>query len=434
VKEDLVMTKVSIIIPIFNADNYLDCCMKSVINQTLSDIEIICINDGSTDLSYKILEKYKKQDVRINIINKINEGYGKAINDGIDIAHGEYIGIVEPDDYIALDMMETLYDIAQKYNLEVVKSDFAEVYGNDEKEMNFKKIIQDVSYYHKVITPSKIDVLFRGYVMNPSGIYQRSFLIDKRIRNNETPGAAFQDQGFWFQIMLNAERLMLTDYVFYYYRQDNPNSSIASKEKVYCICDEFDFIYNILKKSYKYKDMIFKFICCRYSNYLETFNRIDKKYRYDFLKRMQQDFIKLKISGDLDTSFMTNQEKQTLLQILENPYMYYERSNQLSSMLSIELASFSDIIIYGVGLIGKKIYNELDMESRKKVVCFAVTDEKNNVDIYSGIKVININKLISLKDQAAVIVATTSKYREEIQELLKELSFKYVIVLSDEIM
>ena len=110
--------RVSIIIPTYNVETYLKECLDSVANQTLRDIEIICVNDGSTDDSLSILEDYQRKDDRIKIISKPNAGYGHTMNVGFDAATGEYIGIVEPDDYVELDMYETLYNEAIKNDVD----------------------------------------------------------------------------------------------------------------------------------------------------------------------------------------------------------------------------------------------------------------------------------------------------------------------------
>ena len=93
------MPKVSILIPIFNVEKYLRQCLDSAVNQTLKDIEIICINDGSTDSSLEILKEYAKVYNSIKIINKQNTGYGHSMNCGLKLAKGEYIGIIESDDF-----------------------------------------------------------------------------------------------------------------------------------------------------------------------------------------------------------------------------------------------------------------------------------------------------------------------------------------------
>ena len=117
------MPKVSVIIPVFNTEKYLRKCLNSVCNQTLKDIEIICVNDSSTDDSLEILKEYAAKDERIKLINFIeNKGAAAARNAGIDIARGEYIGFVDCDDYIDLDFYEKLYSKAIELNFECVST------------------------------------------------------------------------------------------------------------------------------------------------------------------------------------------------------------------------------------------------------------------------------------------------------------------------
>ena len=111
---------VSILIPVYNVEKYLPRCLDSLLNQTLTDIEIICVNDGSTDDSLKLLKQYQVQDNRIIIVDKKNGGLPSARNAGLDRARGEYVGFVDSDDYVEPSMFETLYKTAQKKNSEVV--------------------------------------------------------------------------------------------------------------------------------------------------------------------------------------------------------------------------------------------------------------------------------------------------------------------------
>ena len=120
------MIRVSVLVPIYNVEKFLPECLDSLVNQTLKDIEIICINDGSTDRSPQIIQEYAKKDKRIKVINKKNSGYGDSMNQGLKKAKGEYIGIVESDDFIDLDAFEKFYKIAKKYDCDVVKSNFYE--------------------------------------------------------------------------------------------------------------------------------------------------------------------------------------------------------------------------------------------------------------------------------------------------------------------
>ena len=136
------MPKVSILIPIYNVEKYLRQCLESVVNQTLEDIEIICINDGSTDSSPEIIREFASRDSRIKVIDKQNTGYGHSMNQGLKAATGEYIGIVESDDFVELNMFESLYITAKNNGAEVVKSEYVKQMG-DYKVIN---ICSDLSY------------------------------------------------------------------------------------------------------------------------------------------------------------------------------------------------------------------------------------------------------------------------------------------------
>ena len=122
--------KVSIIVPVYNAEKYLERCVNSLRNQTLKDIEIILIDDSSTDLSLKMCEQMAKKDSRIKVIHKTNEGAGIARNAALSIATGEYIGFTDSDDFVENDMFETLYEKAKQYNSELVMSGVLFVDGN----------------------------------------------------------------------------------------------------------------------------------------------------------------------------------------------------------------------------------------------------------------------------------------------------------------
>ena len=148
------MAKVSIIIPTYNVEAYLVECMESVVRQTLKDVEIICINDGSTDGSLKILQSYAKKDERIVIVDKENGGYGMAMNIGIERATGEYIGIVEPDDFVPLSMYEDLYEIASKNQLDFVKADFYR-FVREQETGNM-----ELTYFHLSQKPEDYNTVF----------------------------------------------------------------------------------------------------------------------------------------------------------------------------------------------------------------------------------------------------------------------------------
>ena len=225
------MIKVSIVVPTYNVSQYLDQCMTSLVNQTLREMEFICINDGSTDNSLEILKRYAAKDSRIKIIDKENGGYGIGMNIGLDNCTGEYVGIVEPDDYVKTNMYGDLYELAKKYDLDLIKADFCRfVHDENGKEIaTYNALTGDPSAYNHVVDPAQEPQVFK-YIMNTwSGIYKRSFLEEHHIRHNETPGASFQDNGFWFKTFCYAKRMYFVNKPYYMNRRDNPNSSVHNK-------------------------------------------------------------------------------------------------------------------------------------------------------------------------------------------------------------
>ncbi len=124
------MPAISVIVPVYNVQNYLSKCINSILNQTFTDLEIILVDDGSTDNSGAICDEYANKDSRIKVIHKANGGLSDARNAGLDICTGDYIGFVDSDDWIALDMYETLYNFATKENLDVAMCGSSDVYDN----------------------------------------------------------------------------------------------------------------------------------------------------------------------------------------------------------------------------------------------------------------------------------------------------------------
>ena len=327
------MIKVSIVVPIYNVSEYLRECLDSIVNQTLKDIEIICVNDGSTDNSLEIIKEYSKKDSRIIIIDKPNSGYGHSMNVGIDRATGKYIGIVEPDDYVKLDMYETLYNEAEKNDVNIVKSDFY-VFDtiNDTKNMTYRKLTNKKEYYNKIIIPSNNIEIFNFIMMNWTGIYKTEFIKSNNIRHNETPGASFQDNGFWFQNFTLTDTIYFIDKAFYYNRRDNPNSSVHNKEKVFCIKHEFDFIRNFLENNIELKNKyIYIYQYRKFHSYLFSYRRIANEYKKTFLKTFSKEFKEALHNNELDKNLFSNSEWDSINLIISNMNKFYRLSlNQKS--------------------------------------------------------------------------------------------------------
>ena len=316
------MAKVSIIIPTYNVEEYLEECMDSVVRQTLQDIEIICINDGSTDGSLEILKRYAQNDKRIIIVDKENGGYGIGMNIGLDKATGEYIGIVEPDDFVPLNMYEDLYNIAEKENLDFVKADFYRFKrsGNGNMDLVYNHLSKNEEDYNVVFNPST-DPKTLLYIMNTwSGIYRRSFLEEYHIRHNETPGAYFNDNGFFWQTFIYAKRAMIINKPYYMNRRDNPNSSVHNPDKVYCINKEYDFIREILMQDKKIWNR-FKYIYWvkKLSNYLATVKRIGEEYKREYIRAISKEFCRAEELGELKKDVFTEEQWKKLQFLMRDP-------------------------------------------------------------------------------------------------------------------
>ena len=313
--------KVSVVIPIYNSEKYLEKCLDSVKNQTLKEIQIICVNDGSTDKSLEIISKYAKNDDRFVVINQKNGGCGKAYNEGMKLATGEYIGFVEPDDYINSDMYENLYDVAKSYDVDFVKSDFVEF--NSQGENKYRALTYSKEYYNKVINP-KDDINVFNFAMNTwTGLYKREFLEKNGINYHETAGASFQDNGFWFKTFCFADRIYFLDKAFYNYRIDNPNSSVNDPNKVFCMKEEYDLIYEFLEQNPKLKEK-FQYIYQqrRFKNYKFSYKRIAKKYKWSFLKVFAKDLKEAERRQEIDKSLFRKDELREIFLIKHFPLLY----------------------------------------------------------------------------------------------------------------
>lgn len=323
------MSKVSILIPVYNVEKYLRECLDSVAGQKLSDIEIICINDGSTDSSLDIINEFAGKDSRFVVISGPNGGYGKAMNKGLDAATSEYIGIVEPDDFVPDCMYSDLYDIAKKNDLDLVKADFYRfktVNGTFEKTL--ERLDRTGTYYNSVFDPSHMPEAVYFTLNTWSGIYKREFIEKYHIRHNETPGASFQDNGFFFQTFIYAQRAMIVDKPYYMNRRDNPNSSVMNPNKVYTMNIEMDWVMDILKRDPEIWER-FKYMYWwrKYQNYNYRYQVLDKSFRQEFMDRFCMEFKWADIRGELDLDLFTPYQQSKLKEMISLADKYYWRQN-----------------------------------------------------------------------------------------------------------
>lgn len=213
------MVKVSVIIPIHNGEKFLERCLKSVAAQSLNDIEIICVNDGSTDNTEAILKDFASKDKRIKITSPPKRGLSIARNFGISEASGEYIGFVDCDDYIDPDYYEKLYSTAVKYNAEVAVASVFRI--RKKRNRYFLKFNKEI-VYEQTEEKYKIANLPQScYVWNK--IYKREAYLNSNIEFTE--GIYYEDIEFNHKVLHQLGKLVTVPGTKYYY-YDNPTSVV----------------------------------------------------------------------------------------------------------------------------------------------------------------------------------------------------------------
>lgn len=317
------MPKVSVVIPIYNAEKYLRQCLDSIVEQTLKDIEIICVDDGSKDQSLSIIQEYAQKDSRVKVITKPNAGYGHSMNMGLDAATGEYFGIVDSDDYILPDMYETLYDLAIKNDLDMVRGGYYKFYEvNGEEKLTYWSSM-GAKYRDRVYCPKRTTDFYMSAVLTPSGIYKIDFIRKNNIQYNETPGAAFQDQGFWFKTHLLAERVMFIDKAFYLYRFDNPNSSIYKKNSLDIMQAEYDDIELFVKQHPELHYIALPFYWkARFLNCKIIYGRLVNNIKTSTVHSFSKAFKEAEQNGTLDISLMSKPVQDSLKELINSPQKF----------------------------------------------------------------------------------------------------------------
>lgn len=345
--------KVSVIVPVYNVKKYLAKCLDSIIAQTLKDIEIICVNDGSTDGSDKVLEEYKKKDARIQVVNRKNGGLSAARNTGMPYAKGKYIGFVDSDDYIEPTMYELMYYNAEHFQSQLV------ICAAHKIDDTTGIVFDDDPYYTLGYFPKELDnrafthvdtkdFLQDLCVMAWNKLYLRSFLEEKNAKFPD--GYIFEDGPFFTDIYFDMDRVTIVRDFLYYYRVNRANSIVCKGDK-----DFTDIFYvvnkmlnNLRKTPYfddvkayflrkKFKDMRYRYQVIQgrykkmyYDQWREFWLNIDKETLEDekFKEKYPYTYRNIKLVRDNDyfhyrKEFVIERCKHKIMEILHmNPKVY----------------------------------------------------------------------------------------------------------------
>lgn len=345
------MPKISVLMPIYNVERYIREALLSVADQTLRDIEILCINDGSTDDSRAIVAEFCKLDARFRLIDKPNSGYGASMNRGLAEAQGDYIAILEPDDIYEPTALETLYKAAQVSDADVAKANYWFYWSKPQPKDKLIQVVKPAWFenaaqieHHAVGSSSSCELSDHktsGYgasgdadassdsgipdgiacmVADPyelpgiffmipsiwSALYKRSYLAEHNIRFLETPGASFQDLSFTFKVFAYTHKVCLVDVPVLHYRQDNESSSVNNPKKAYCVIEELaeiDVVVEALENTNA--DSYLSQIAYRiaYDNYLWNYQRLAQDVRKAFIQQGVDDLHAKQADGYYNPEF-----------------------------------------------------------------------------------------------------------------------------------
>ena len=287
------MAEISVIVPVYNVEQYLEKCLDTIINQTFKDIEIICVNDGSTDNSRKILEDYKNKDRRIKIIDKENGGLSSARNTGMKIAKGRFLSFVDSDDWIDLTMLEKLYNNITALNTDI---SICAVHLFDEAQ---QKINDDEPYFNLSYFDNSFDNKAFSYidakpflmdvcVMAWNKLYRRRFV--QECAAEFPDGLIFEDGPFFFSIFFKTQKVSIVRDLLYYYRK-NRSGSIVQKGGVQFldIIDVVNLMFESLKKTPVFEEVKYDFFRRKADDIIYRYELVALKLKNKFSKKFKKE-------------------------------------------------------------------------------------------------------------------------------------------------
>lgn len=426
------MPKVTVIMPSLNVVKYIRTCMESVLAQTLQDIEILAIDAGSDDGTLEILQEYAEADQRVKVIHSDRKSYGHQLNMGISLARGEYVGVVETDDRIVPDMLKVLYEKAVETGADYVKG----------CARSFMEITREIVVSNRIMCTSSVEEMDKqvNLKQHPKlfvtdrflwmGIYRYDFI--KTIKLNETLGAAFQDIGFMFQVICNADMAVYLDKDVYFYRQDNTGASSHDKRGFRYLVEEYAYVNQFLKGKGKewyqvyYEKMLsqclgrFQMMAISGTFWEEAISDMEI-LRKRLLQAVENNFL---LPSDLDSQ--TQRLLELFLEGSNNIYTYYMREIQKkadSVCEIIRMVNRQQVIVFGCGGVGKFFHALLEDNCPGLVVTYCDNNEALHNLKVQGIPVLSPKQAVQEYPNAYYVI-TSRRYSSEIREQILRLGIK----------
>ncbi|RAP45174.1 glycosyltransferase family 2 protein [uncultured Methanosphaera sp.] len=344
------MVEISVIIPVFNSEEFLNKCLDSLLNQSFTDIEIICVDDGSTDNSLKILKSYANKDDRVRVFTQENNGAGAARNLGLKYVNGKYILFVDSDDWFEEDGFKSLYDKAEQLNVDLLLFDSIEHKINNQvaerrffnkNEDDFSNLVFDYHY--------KNNKLVMGSFFVPwSKLYKTKFLVDNNIKFSEIP--IFNDMYFNVAVTTLASKIAYYPKILYHYNKLNESSiqaKIKSNGKALVIIDVYKSIESFLRKNNFYEELEFNYLSSKIAEYRNVLNRVHEDYTEILFNKIKEDFMNLNLSNkDILKKLYLKRYSFYIRVLNSNSFEELNEFNKINPLNSIESDITHDNVLY----------------------------------------------------------------------------------------
>ncbi len=331
--------KVSVVVPIYGVEKYLHQCVDSILAQTLEDIEIILVDDGSKDKCPEIVDEYAKKDPRIVAVHQPNGGYGRAVNHGIELAKGEYIGIVESDDWIEPDMYEKLYNNAKENNTDVTKGEFY-IYNSflPEAEQNnvWKNRYQDLDEApDNVFSIDEYPLLLAFHASIWSSIYKAEFIKQQQVI--ESRSASYQDFPFMVEAFCRAKRITIVKEPLVHYRMEEGmgSSTLRRDARLMIMADQCQKCKEHLIKYKKHETLKEEFYFHAFLANDAFYNNILFKHKYEYFLKIKNLFHNLKNDNNFTFKYFTSEQKKSM-----NYYIHGNFYRELCKYILKQLRKF----------------------------------------------------------------------------------------------
>lgn len=433
------MCKISVLIPICNVEAYLDQCIQSLLNQSFQDFELICVDDGSTDQSARIIDRYAVSDDRLKVIHKENTGYGNSMNVALDRAEGDYIGILESDDFAEPDMLRKLYEAAVANNADVVKGDYFHYRNGGDTFVNRLRSYPKNQLLNCVSRPEIWNLADSIW----SCLYRRSFLSEHWIRFHETPGASYQDISFALQVWSHAERVYFLEDALLHYRRDNPNASMNNPRKLFCVFDEYEWAKERLREKLDENLTVRQyFTASKYRDYFNHYYRVGVQYQYALLHRLEQSFQEDWKKGDIRQEAFPEMVWENLMEMKTDKNRFFEKTAKPVADARLDICDFENpalygraflealknypyVFLYGAGQVGQRLAEAITKQGGK-VDAFLVTKIDGDCSVSMGIPIRELSEAAEWADSCAVVVAVTEWRQYELYMNLEKYGFRHI--------